>query len=146
MKGLSKQKHNIAKFWSLSQRKQWLLTKAFIALTTFKGLLVLFPFKYFMMPVDKSFPQARNSSEENISDVVWAVHLLSTKTPMVFTCLTQALAVKWLLKNQPNIQIRIGVQKSTAEGFSAHAWIVYRNKTILGEQPNQLFEPILEWS
>ena len=146
MKSLSKQQHNFVKLWSLSRRKKWLLTKVFMALTTFKGQLILFPLKYFMTPATVSLPQKVSLSEEVIYEVVWAVHLVSSKIPLGFSCLTQALTAKWLLKNQPGVQVHIGVQKSTLEGFSAHAWIVYQNKIILGEQPNQLFEPILEWN
>lgn len=146
MKSLSKQQHNLVKLWSLSHRKKWLLAKVFIALTGFKGLLILFPLKYFISPVKVSIPQKGIHSEELIHEVVWAVHLVSSKIPLCFSCLTQALTAKWLLKNQSDVQVLIGVQKNTDEEFSAHAWLDYRTKTILGEQPNQLFEPILEWN
>ena len=122
------------------------MTKVFIVLTIYRGLLILFPFKRFMMPVNGLTPRTVLLSEELINDVVWAVHLVSSKIPLGFTCLVQALAVKWLLKNQPDVHLCIGVRKSSKEVFSAHAWIVYRNKTILGEQPELFFEPILKWN
>lgn len=146
MKSLSKLKHDRIKFWSLSRRKKWLLTKVFIVLAIYRGLLIVFPFKRFMMPANGSTPQIVVLSEELIKEVVWAVHLVSSKIPLGFTCLTQALAVKWLLKNHPDVHICIGVRKSSNDLFSAHAWIAYQNKIILGEQPKQFFEPILEWN
>jgi len=66
--------------------------------------------------------------------------------PLGFTCLVQALGAKWLLKNYPDVQLRIGVRNNRAEGFSAHAWLTYQNRTILGEQADQVFEPILAWN
>jgi Transglutaminase-like superfamily len=146
MKSLSKQQHSIAKLWSLKRRKKWLLIKVLLILITYKGVLSLFPFKRFMMHANGSTPQKVGLSEELINEVVWAVHLVSSKFPLGFTCLIQALAAKWLLKDQPDVYICIGVRKSKNENFSAHAWIIYRNKIVLGEQLNQFFEPILEWN
>lgn len=146
MKSLSKQPHNLAKLWSLSRRKKWLLVQVFFVLATYKGLLILFPFKRFMMSANKSSPQIIPLSGEKINEVVWAIRVVSSKFPLDFTCLTQALVAKWFLKNQPDVHLCIGVRKSSNELFSAHAWIAYQNKIILGEQPNQFFEPILEWN
>lgn len=81
-----------------------------------------------------------------MSDIVWAINVISNRIPLGFTCLVQALSAKWLLNNNPEIRIRIGVHKNNDQIFSAHAWVDYKNKTILGEQKNQVFEPILEWN
>lgn len=136
----------MVKLWSLSRRKKWLLTNVFLVLTIYRGLLILFPFKRFMMSANGLAPRTILLSEELVNEVIWAIHLISSKIPLGFTCLIQALAAKRLLKNQPDVHLCIGVRKSRNELFSAHAWIAYQNKIILGEQPNQVFEPILEWN
>jgi len=130
----------------MSRHEKWLLTKVFVVLAVYKLLLFFFPFNRFMT-AEKALPfQKIEASEEIISEVIWAIHLVSSKIPMGFTCLIQVLAAKWLLRSQPEIRVRIGVQKTVTEGFSAHAWLAYQNKIILGQQANQSFEPILEWN
>lgn len=136
----------MVKLWSLSRRKKWLLTNVFLVLITYRGLLILFPFKRFIMSANGSVPRTILLSEELINEVIWAVHLISSRIPLGFTCLIQALAVKRLLKNQLDVHVCIGVRKCRNELFSAHAWVAYQNKIILGEQSNQVFEPILEWN
>jgi len=146
MKNLSKQQHNLAKLWFLTWHQKLLLAKVLIVLTAFKGLMIIFPFNQCMMSSMASSNQKRALSEKIMNELVWAVKVVSAKIPLGFTCLTQALAAKWLLNSHPDIQLHIGVRKNIAEDFSAHAWVVYKNRTILGEQKSQMFEPILEWN
>ena len=46
----------------------------------------------------------------------------------------------------PDIRLHIGVRKNGPDRFSAHAWLTYQEKAILGDQVGQVFEPILVWS
>ena len=146
MKNLSKQPHSAAKFISLSWRKKWLLVNVFSVLAIYKCLLFLFPFNKFLKATKTSSLSGKTVSENTISQIVWAINVVSNRIPLGFTCLVQALSAKWLLNNHPDIRIRIGVNKSKTQGFTAHAWVDYKNKTILGEQTTQVFEPILEWN
>ena len=86
------------------------------------------------------------ASDSTLDNIVWAITVVSARVPMGFTCLVQALSAKWFLQNYSDVHIRIGVHKSIPQGFAAHAWVVYKNRTILGEQTNQVFEPILDWT
>ncbi len=85
-------------------------------------------------------------SENSLNELMWAISVVSRRVPLGFTCLVQALSAKWLLRTQPDMRLCIGVQKNKAQLFSAHAWIEYKGITILGEQTDQAFEPILEWT
>jgi hypothetical protein len=134
------------KFFALSLQDQWLLVKIGIVLTIYKGLLRLFPFSQFVNPAGKRSRLKKASSEEKRTRIVWAIRVVSSRMPLDYTCLVQALAAKWVLKRDPDVRIHIGVQKNEKQAFSAHAWVVYKDKIILGEQPNQVFKPILDWN
>ncbi len=134
-----------AKVRSLSGGNQWLLIRVFLVLIVYKCLLLLFPFRWFYKRAPRPPYSGRVLPEKNITGTIWAIQVLSNQIPFGFTCLVQSLSAKWLLKRCPDVRIYIGVRKVN-QAFSAHAWVVYKGKTILGEQPNQVFEPILDWS
>ena len=145
VKSSSKSANSAARFVSLSWNKKWLLVNVFLVLATYKGLLLIFPFNKFLNPTRTSAQPAEALSDEIRANTVWAIQAVSNRIPLGFTCLVQALSAKWLL-NHPDVRVRIGVHKSTMQTFSAHAWVVYKDKIILGEQANQVFEPILDWN
>ncbi|WP_077920474.1 lasso peptide biosynthesis B2 protein [Spirosoma sp. 209] len=148
MKTLSKLRLRYAKISSLRWTEKILLIYVLAVLILVKVLILLFPVSWFITP--RSAPASHTSKRgiptATMNKRVWAVNVLSTHIPLGFTCLIQALAAKWLLKNQPHVRVHIGVRSHTADGFSAHAWVTYQSVTILGEQPNLLFEPILAWT
>ncbi|QIP15391.1 lasso peptide biosynthesis B2 protein [Spirosoma aureum] len=146
MKNLSKQLTSFTRFIELSWYKKFLLGKAFIVLAVYKCLLFIFPFNFFFKKSINAIPSNSAPVEENLVATVWAIGVVSNRIPLGFTCLVQALSAKWLLKKYPDVHICIGVHKSTSQAFSAHAWVVYKNKVILGEQETQVFQPILEWN
>ncbi|MFD2933132.1 lasso peptide biosynthesis B2 protein [Spirosoma flavum] len=146
MKNLSKLAHNTAKFAVVSRNKKWLLVKVFFVLTIYKFLLFVFPFNQFFKEAKNLSYTKKSPSVNTLNTIVWAINSVSNNVPLGFTCLVQALSAKWLLKNHPDVRVCIGVNKSTTQDFSAHAWVIYKNRIILGEQTTQRFEPILEWN
>ena len=146
MRSLLKPRHSLLKCWRLSRAETWLLLRVFVVLATYKGLLLWYPFSRFVTPAPVSNLPKRPLSEAYISRHIWAVRVISARLPLGFTCLVQALGTKWLLKNHPDVHVCIGVRNNQTEGFSAHAWLTYQNRIILGEQANEAFEPILAWS
>ncbi|WP_460938956.1 lasso peptide biosynthesis B2 protein [Spirosoma humi] len=146
MKSLSKPANNVARFVTLSGHKKWLLVKVFGVLATYKCLLLIFPFNKFLKTTAKAIRPAAVLSTTTLTDTVWAIQVVSNRIPLGFTCLVQALGAKWLLHNNPDVRVCIGVHKSIQQDFLAHAWVVYKEKIILGEQANQVFEPILDWN
>ncbi len=74
-------------------------------------------------------------SDQYIELTAWAVRTAAHVLPVSLTCLPQALAVKYLLRNYSNLPLNIGVQQSAAEGFEAHAWVERAGRIIIGEWP-----------
>jgi len=63
---------------------------------------------------------------------VWAVKKAARVVPKA-TCLTQALAVRWLMaRSAQDCTIRIGVAPEAGGGIKAHAWVIYRDDIIIG--------------
>ena len=143
MKGLSRLLPNLAKFWRLNVPEKRLLIRVFVVLAVCKVLLLIIPFRRFVN-FTKTTPQEA-LKDAFINKRVWAVRAVSAQVPFGFTCLVQAISTKWLLRNHPDVRVHIGVRKDRVEGFSAHAWLTYKNSIILGEQSNHAFEPILTW-
>ncbi|WP_338876486.1 lasso peptide biosynthesis B2 protein [Spirosoma sp. SC4-14] len=145
MRNLSKQPSKLGRFWHLNRKRKWLLVYAFGVLSVYKLLLFILPFRYFVK-TDSGFKnKVHDSADTYLHECIWAIRVVSSHIPLGFTCLVQALSAKWLLRRGYDVQLRIGVQKNASRGFAAHAWITYNDKTILGEQTGQVFEPILEW-
>lgn len=138
--------NSIAKFISSDWRRKWLLASVFLVLAMYKCLLFIFPFNKFLKTNPKALQSLNGLPSETIADTVWAIQVVSNRVPLGFTCLVQALSAKWLLNNHPDVRVYIGVHKSVHQGFAAHAWVVYKDRIILGEQANQVFEPILDWN
>ena len=146
MKNLSKQRRSALKFLRLSSRQKWLLLKALVVLTVYKCLLLIVPFNRFVKAPPGPVQSPAIPSDKELSDTVWAITVVSRQRLLGFTCLVQALAAKWLLKKYPAVALRIGVRKNERDDFSAHAWVVYNDRTILGGQTTEVFRPILEWN
>ena len=146
MKSSSKPPRSLAKLWRLSWAEKWLLLRVFVVLAAYKGLLVFFPFRHFIMADRVATTQKKALSDAYMIKQLWAVRVISARIPLGFTCLVQALGTKWLLKNYPDVRVCVGVRNNKTEGFSAHAWVTYQNRIILGEQTDQVFEPILAWN
>lgn len=143
MNDLSKRQSNFIKFWQLSRHRKKSLIEALLVLSAYKVVLIFLPFRHFINNKEKT--SIDTGSEERLEDVIWAITVLGNRIPFGFTCLVQALSAKWLLRNNYNLQLHIGVRKSIDHQFSAHAWITHDDKIVLGEQKNQVYEPILNW-
>ena len=146
MKNSSKPQPDWLKFVRLDWLRQWLLVRVFVVLAVYKCLLLMLPFNRFIRTAKPASPARKPISENHLTELMWAITVVSNRVPLGFTCLVQALSAKWLLKTQPDVRLCIGVQKNRASNFSAHAWIEYKGRTILGEQAGHAFEPILEWT
>ena len=145
MTDASKRPARLKKFWALKGKQKLLLIKVLFVLSVYKGLLVVLPFRYVVKPGSGSHPASPAVSEDRLKAVIWAIAVVSKPVFLGFTCLVQALAAKWLLKNNYTTRLGFGVHKQAAAGFSAHAWLMHEGKVILGEQATPVFTPILEW-
>ena len=146
MKNLLKQRPNTAKLRSLSWSRKLLLLRVFTVLTAYKCLLLFIPISRFIKKTSPTHQTPKLPPQDQIDAIIWVIRVLSQRIPLSFTCLVQALSAKQLLNNHPDVRLCIGVHKSDEQDFSAHAWVVYNNKIILGGQTAHLFQPILEWN
>lgn len=66
-----------------------------------------------------------------VSRLEWAVRAASRRIPMA-TCLTQALALQYLLAWSGRAsEVHIGVKVDTIAGFQSHAWVVCEGRMLL---------------
>lgn len=116
--------------------RQWLfLTEAAATLLVVKLGLELLPFNKFrgLFARVSKHRGPTVSGNQYIQDTAWAVRTAARVLPISLTCLPQALAVKYLLRNQPDLVLNIGVQPSTH--FVAHAWVEKAGQIVIGEWP-----------
>ena len=68
-----------------------------------------------------------------VPKVVWAVGAVSRRVPGA-TCLTQAMATRWMLeRRRVPATLRIGVGRSPERTIEAHAWLECQGRIIIGE-------------
>lgn len=78
--------------------------------------------------------------------LVWAVERSARLVPAA-SCLTKALALRWLLaKSGQECTIRIGVAKSAEGSVEAHAWVIQNEKVLIGGENSEhiKFVPLVD--
>jgi hypothetical protein len=77
--------------------------------------------------------------------IAWALRVASRYVPRP-TCLVRALAAHRLLaKHGHASDLRIGVAKSGAAGFAAHAWVECGGTVLVGRTDSE-YSVLLEWN
>jgi hypothetical protein len=77
--------------------------------------------------------------------IAWALRVASRFVPWP-TCLVRALAAHRLLAEHGHTSdLRIGVAKSAAAGFAAHAWVEYGGAVLVGQTDSE-YSLLLDWS
>jgi hypothetical protein len=81
-----------------------------------------------------------------VSRLAWAVETTSRRIPSA-TCLTQSLALQFLLMRAgQSSALRIGVARSVARGFQAHAWVEWNGQTLIDRPEDVAFyTPLASW-
>lgn len=132
----------VSKFW-----QKWHRLSGFGKLAFFKSAGVLFVIKagLTLLPFNrfrKIFSnlthsrQAKSLSDQQISDVVWAVNTMANNLPFQLLCLPRALATKYLLRDVDSLVLQIGVDVNKMQSsFEAHAWVEKNGRIIIGEWP-----------
>ncbi|MFB9295000.1 lasso peptide biosynthesis B2 protein [Persicitalea jodogahamensis] len=118
--------------------EQWVfLAKAVATLLIIKVSLKLFTFDKFKRLFSRMTKTGSHLTRSDlyVEDTAWAVRTAAHVLPVSLTCLPQALAVKYLLRNYANLPLNIGVQQSAINGFEAHAWVERAGQIIIGEWP-----------
>jgi len=80
-----------------------------------------------------------------IPQLVWAVRAVSRFVPLA-TCLTQALALQWLLARSGHAsRVHLGTRKDLAGKFAAHAWVECEGRVVIGGAEAQDYSPLTVW-
>lgn len=135
------------KFWQLSfAEKSWFL-KAILVLSFIKIGLIVLPFsvfkRLFAFISKKNKPILFNNLE--VTKIVVAIQRAAAVLPFPITCLPQALATKFFVRNDPSFLLKIGIQKSPENKIEAHAWVEKQGDIVIGEVISFQFIPLWEW-
>ncbi|MEL6927306.1 MAG: lasso peptide biosynthesis B2 protein [Cyanobacteria bacterium J06600_6] len=123
-----------------NSRGKKLLLQTYIAMTLVRLGLLLLPFSRLSDWVSKSKQWtflALAPQEVNIARIVHAVDRSGFYQPGKPMCLARALTTAALMNIYSfPYEIKIGVAKSEAGKFEAHAWVVAQNVVIMGNLPD----------
>jgi hypothetical protein len=129
----------IAKFLRVSWPERTLLVRALLTLAVARLILWLLPFKTVRKLLTPRRLGAR-SSVITTERVQWAVNNAQRVIPDA-TCLPQAVTAEALLTRAGHpVLLRIGVMKTTAGKFLAHAWAESEGRIVVGNLPKGLGE------
>ena len=119
----------VRKFWQLDRSDRRFLVKAAFWLAVYRVALWVLPWNRVasMLPSRDKSPAAGASIER----LEWAVRTASRVIPSA-SCLTRAVTLHHLLSRAGyQSSIHLGVAKTSARGFEAHAWVEHNGITLL---------------
>lgn len=125
----------LRKFLRLPAADRRLLVKALLLIGAARLGLWVLPFpvlRRLMARLTRRNAAPSRADPAELGRISWAVTAVSRCVPEA-TCLTQALATKLLLcwRGQ-QASLRIGVARSEAGQFIAHAWVESNGKVVIG--------------
>lgn len=138
----------------LNRLKKWrrlkiglkiLLVKTFLLIVITKVALKILPFRFFYKTYNALIytNRYRSYNQAYIKNRIWSVKTVSHHAPFSVVCLPQALALKYLLRKQPGVELHVGVQRNKGN-FEAHAWVESNHIILIGDTPTA-FRPIWVW-
>lgn len=84
-----------------------------------------------------------NASDERL---VWAIEVTGRRLGRFSTCLVRALVAEFMLTpNVEPITLTIGVRHNPAGMFEAHAWVMRRDRILIGATGVE-YLPIVTWT
>jgi hypothetical protein len=108
---------------ALSAEERRLLARALGVVASIRLALWLLPFQWTCRQVRKPGAASGRLATMPVSRFAWAVQTAARRVPAA-SCLTQALALQWLLVRAGRpASLRIGVAKDAARGLESHAWV-----------------------
>lgn len=89
---------------------------------------------------------AKKTSEvPHLSRLVWAVMVASRYVPLA-TCLTQALALQWLLRRSGHAsRVYLGARKNPTRKLEAHAWVECEGRVVMGGDEARGYVSFASW-
>ena len=131
----------LRKFLRLPAADRRLLVKALLIVGAARLGLWVLPFpvlRRLMARLSRCTAAPSRAEPAELGQISWAVTAVSRYVPEA-TCLTQALATKLLLcwRGQ-QASLRIGVARSEAGQFIAHAWVECNGRVVIGGPASHL--------
>ena len=118
------------------------LIKAALVVFIIRLALKAMPYGKVLGKIEKSLRPlgAVNKSDGYEKQSVWAVRAVARHFLGDKPCLTQALALKWLLARVGReTDLKIGVNKNTGKELESHAWLELDGAIIIGGRNSPLF-------
>ena len=114
----------LTRFISLPQAEQTLFLRALLRVGAIRLGLWLLPSRTVLHAVLGMEGRGRRGAGRHPVDrLAWAIRAAARYVPGA-TCLTQALALQWLLVRSGHISsVHLGAKKSPEGKFEAHAWV-----------------------
>jgi hypothetical protein len=129
---------------ALSAQERLCLLRAAIVVMTVRLALLVLPFRrvHAFMAVQRL--ESQRPGRAPARQWAWAVGVVARRIPGA-SCLTQALALQWLLAREGQAAIiHLGVAKQAAAGFEAHAWLESGGEILIGgDESLDRYSPIL---
>ncbi|AEI49854.1 lasso peptide biosynthesis B2 protein [Runella slithyformis] len=135
------------KWQALSRADRWLLLRVTVCVILVKLGLKVLPFRRFRIVYGRFLSGAAVQTYDAlfVEQLVWSVRAVGNALPFEVLCLPQALAVKYFLRGESEYELKIGVSNHD-QLFSAHAWVVKADQTVIGEIPNISYVPLWAWN
>lgn len=124
------------RFMALSWREKWLYLNTAFWLMVVKTGLCLLPFDRLRIWMARSTQSDENPQDLNdMCKIISAIERISQfLAPLRINCLPQALVGHRLLQQKGfDVQLRIGVLKNHGDQLTAHAWLEYQGRVVLGD-------------
>ena len=135
----------LLKLRRIPPQERWLLVQAWVALLVVDVALRCLPFKTVLgfcqrVRVDRVAPTGATLSAARLP---WLVEVASRHALVKTTCLTEALALSWLMSRKGlAATLRVGVARRDG-GLIAHAWLEQGGQIILGNAGTTGYTPLL---
>jgi hypothetical protein len=127
---------SLAKFLKLAGRDKLLFLEALFVLAAVRIALNVSTYR----AVERHIAAPARSIKQGVGPgrVAWAVRNMAPLVPGA-TCLTQALTAQHLMARTGRAsKIRIGVAKDEAGAITAHAWLMFEDRVIIGGMDHDL--------
>ncbi|MCP9770350.1 lasso peptide biosynthesis B2 protein [Lacihabitans sp. LS3-19] len=109
----------------------------------FKCFLTILPFSRFKNLYESLNPSKKTTDiEEKL--IVKYIMAIASNLPFGFSCLPQALTLKYFLKNDSETEIILGVN-TDQKAFKAHAWVERNGTYLIGDIPFEHYTPLWNW-
>ncbi len=143
---LSKLIRSIMKFRLLSTNSKLNLVRSIFGVMAIKIGLTILPHQTFRRVYGYliKVKSQKTFTNESFNNAAWAIRVVSARWPWNATCLPQALTFKYLHRQDPRLNLKIGVNKNTIGQFQAHAWVEKNGQILIGETAEN-FVPLWEW-